>query len=289
MASALGGNASQTTVPPTPLPPFNLMTPATIYYLVSEAARWKRQFFARKREWDALDEGSSLIGRVGVCARWGATQLFRELVLRTTADVNRLYGGRSMLHVASSCGSLELVKVLVAELKADPNATSGARIDQDPSSRVSTAILNYHTCLSFAVQSGSEETVRWLLEHGARVELDVCLGCIIVASAEGHTNLAQLFLEKLASSKPSEGWVAGLFGQAAGHATMEDALLVAVEKASQHAPAVAALLQHGVPATKGAGDWAPIHEAAIRGNMDVIKLLIQHGADAGNTPPCPIP
>jgi ankyrin repeat protein len=266
-----------------------------------------------------VHEGSSLIGRVDVCARWGATRLFRELVSSTTADVNRLYDGRSMLHVACSCGSLDLVKVLVAELKADPNATSGARIDQDPSSRVSASILNYHTNLSFAVQSGSEETVRWLLEHGARAELDACLGCIIVASTEGHASLVKLFLEKLAPSMPGEGWVAGLFGQAAGHATIEDALLVAVEKASQqpssiaalqqlladmparlkkkataalisaikagNASAVAALLQHGVPATKGAGEWAPIHEAAIRGDLDVVQLLIQHGADAGKTSP----
>lgn len=255
--------------------------------------------------------------RVEVCARWGAVTLLREVLTHAGTDVNKIDGSMNVLHVACRGGSREVVAMLVEEFNADPNKKSQAPIVSATRSRLPTH-MDWHTPLSFAVESGSEETVQWLLEHRARAELGDCVGCLIAASAKGVPSLVRLFLEKLRPFRPRSGWTAELLGNGdAGSAKLlDDVFLTAIELASVrnltslqllladapaglakkataaldmavragNAPAVGELLEHGVPPTKGPGEWAPIHDAAVGGNLELIRLLVQYGADAGALP-----
>lgn len=279
-----------------------------------EADGWKRLYFARKREW-AKVQHSPLSVRVEVCARWSAVPLLREVLTRAGTDVNKIDGSTNVLHVACRGGSREVVAMLVEEFNADPNKKSQAPIVSAATRSRLPTHMNWHTPLSFAVGSGSEETVQWLLEHRARAELGDCVGCLIAASAKGVPSLVRLFLEKLRPFRPRSGWTAELLGNgdAASAKLLDDVFLTAIELASVrnltslqllladapaglakkataaldmavragNAPAVGELLKHGVPPTKGPGEWAPIHDAAVGGNLELIRLLVQYGADAG--------
>jgi ankyrin repeat protein len=246
--------------------------------------------------------------------------LLREVLTRAGTDVNKIDGSTNVLHVACRGGSREVVAMLVEEFNADPNKKSQAPIVSAATRSRLPTHMNWHTPLSFAVGSGSEETVQWLLEHRARAELGDCVGCLIAASAKGVPSLVRLFLEKL---RPRSGWTAELLGNgdAASAKLLDDVFLTAIELASVrnltslqllladapaglakkataaldmavragNAPAVGELLKHGVPPTKGPGEWAPIHDAAVGGNLELIRLLVQYGADAGAHPNHPMP
>jgi ankyrin repeat protein len=239
--------------------------------------------------------------------------LVRETLRNTDVDANQLVARTNVLHDACRVGGKEVVVVLVQEFHAEVNKKSMVPIV------INTSLpyeLNHHTPLSLAAGSGCEELVHWLIEHGARLEMDDCAGCLIAASEKGAPGLVRLFLDKLKPFWPSTGWAAGLLGlgdTTAKSQTLETTFLTAIEKAAisdvaalrvlladvpvsvvrkattalnkaireSNAPAVAELLKHGVPPTKGAGVWGPIHDAAMIGDLEVIRLLVQHGADAG--------
>lgn len=272
----------------------------------------------RRNQWDALRfRSASLQERLTLSAQWEAMNLFRALVDAELAGrVNDLIGDRNVLHIACSCGSVTLARMLIEDYNAGINIKSLALVDHSMGSLLSD--LDHHTPLSFAVESGNENTVHYLLQHGANAQLHDCLLCLIVASNKGSAKLAQLFLERLKPFRPGGGWLSWLLAQEnqdASSKMMEKAFLIAVERASlssvkvlelllSHMPdrvkkrattalyravnanqtdSVALLLEQGVPANAAPGEWGPIHKAAIIGNLEIIKLLVQHGADAGNS------
>lgn len=162
-------------------------------------------------------------------------------------------GGRTALMFAAEGGDLGLVDKLLA---------AGAPVD---------AANRYHgNALMFAAKGGDVPVTRRLIAAGADVNHVADLGwtALLVAAAKGNADVALVLIEQGAdaNARDKNGWTP---------------LMHAVS--GRHLRAVAALLD--VPAVKPdlreeSGSTA-LHIAALGGNAEAVRLLVEHGADVG--------
>lgn len=220
-------------------------------------------------------------------------------------SVNRL--GASPLYIAAKSGNGELIGRLV-DAGADPNlalqmnetpvmtasrsgavtgvrklVTAGADVNVRESSR-------YQTALMWAAAQGHVEVVRALVEAGAELEArskvrpmlmytDATNGGafdqgvmenlggytpLLFAARKGHTEVARVLLN--AGAK---------IDGAAGNGTSP--LVVATH--SGHTKLALELLKKGADANSMGAGYTALHAAILRGDLDSVEALLEHGAD----------
>jgi len=178
-------------------------------------------------------------------------------------DVNtRDERGGTPLHVASRNGQVNMARFLTAE-GADVNL-------RDPRGT---------TALWMAARRGHREVVEFLIEKGADINASNNQGVtpLAIAKQQKHTEIVELLQKHGAQddsdAAPEESKPAKSLHEAAAEGDSQQ---------------VKALIAEGVNVNGGDGrDNPPLCRAVKAGSMDVVKLLVEAGADvnAGNWPP----
>ena len=152
------------------------------------------------------------------------------------------------LQGAACAGRVGAVKLLL-DHKADPRAKGAAG----------------ESALIFAVRQGHPDVAKLLLERGSGIDARDAQGrpVLNVAAREGHAFLTRFLLDRGADVDGTDPSGATALMEASNKKTAE---LLLARKASI-----------GMLNDKGS---SALHEAAARGRPGVVKLLLEHGADA---------
>jgi ankyrin repeat protein len=191
---------------------------------------------------------------------------------------------RTALWVAASMGDVEEAMQLLAD---------GAGVDEKG------ALLKC-TPLMIATKRGHEETVLLLLEHGADASVIDFQHCTPLHDTPNEA-IALLLLQHGADVSATDGSGLTPLHKAAleGHAEVAKVLLehgadVSARRGSGAMPlqdaidckneaVVEVLLEHGADVngtdTSAEDGWTMLHLAAFKGLAEVVKLLLQHGAN----------
>jgi len=89
-----------------------------------------------------------------------ARRIAERLIAHPKAELNRIHGNQTLIHIAAQAGDIELTRSLL-ELGADPDVPDGPTM-----TRVQPAYLN--TALHYAAAAGHSEVMDLLEEHGAK-------------------------------------------------------------------------------------------------------------------------
>ena len=186
-----------------------------------------------------------------------------ELLLERGADVNtRRMGDFTPLHVASCFGKLEIVRLLLGRgAEANAEAEGGMKLlhqvsfglyeSQEDGVRIAELLLehgaevdtrdkDHWTPLHFSSRLGKLEMVRLLLDHSAEVNAE---------TEKGEQPLHEVS-----------------YGE---YRSQEDGVRVAQ-----------LLLERGADVNTRRNDyWTPLHVASYYGNVEVVRVLLDHGAD----------
>jgi len=198
--------------------------------------------------------------------RSGNARVVKELT--QTSNVNDiLEDGMTALHYfCSVSGGYEstasLLKVFQVLLD------NGANINQTNPKKMTRWNEPYRPIL-YTIDQGSVELVKTLFKNGANVEaIDVLLSDVVLhASRARVADLARVLLDNGANPNFNRS--------VEDHAFI---LLDAVKRDDRHL--VRVLLQAGAdPTVKGAGKRTALHEACRRGNVGIIKALLEKGID----------
>ncbi len=160
--------------------------------------------------------------------------------------------GKSALMVAGKVGDLSLVTALVR---------AGARIDE-------TTQTN-GTALMFAVLGNQRDVAQWLVEQGADIHVIGSNGwtALTIAAAKGHLELLQ--------------WLVALGADAQVRDVYRyTPLMRAVENNHESVAAILLSLPKTDINVQDESDNTSLHHAVSAGNVSMVQLLLQHGADA---------
>jgi ankyrin repeat protein len=217
-------------------------------------------------------DGWSSLHQTAIFGRAEAARILFEHGAEPSA---RAKDGRTPLHVASSYGHLEVVRVLI-ECGADLMASADngqtplhvassrgnvvvARILVEHGANVNAQDRKWWMPLHDASFCGSVEMARFLVEHGADVTArdNKGLSPRDVASRKGYAEVAH-FLDEHGAHTISEA---------------DD------RRTPSSAPTEEADVR-GTSATSGINiGWTPLHLAAAQGNVEVVRILVERGAD----------
>ncbi|KAI0272290.1 ankyrin repeat-containing domain protein [Gloeopeniophorella convolvens] len=227
-----------------------------------------------------------------------------ELLLNHGADVNATggtYEGSALLEAASK-GNRDIVKLLL-DRGADINAPGG----------------RYGSALQGAVSNGNLDIVQLLLDRGADINAkgDYCRSALQEAASNGNLDIFQLLLDRGADVNIPGSYHGNALQEAAsnGHLDIVQLLLdrgadvnelrgsygSALERQRQKAIAIlfsccliavptstprpaimVLLLNHGASVNEANGgpyEGSALQEAASKGDLDIVQLLINYGAN----------
>uniref|UniRef100_A0A0D9VG41 Uncharacterized protein n=1 Tax=Leersia perrieri TaxID=77586 RepID=A0A0D9VG41_9ORYZ len=189
--------------------------------------------------------------------------------------------GVCALHLAAGRGSLPVCQYLVEELGVDVNAVEDRG----------------ETALTFAINFGKAEILRYLLDHGADTEKLNNDGLTVLhfAAGEGKCEMVEILLSKgayidslttggtalhCAAYNGRDSVVKILLDHHADHKKVAwgayTPLAVAIHSGSTKC--VKLLIEAGAD-VKGIGKETPLLTASSKGLTDIIKLLLEAGAD----------
>ncbi|KAM7251942.1 hypothetical protein ACFE04_023825 [Oxalis oulophora] len=200
---------------------------------------------------------------------------------KTVADIKDA-NKRGALHFAAREGQTPVCKYLVEELKLDVNTK-----DEDG-----------ETPLIHAARLGHNDTVKYLVEHGADPNIASELGVTAVHHASGIGNIELLkYLLSKGIEVESQSDAGTPLVWAAGHGQADAVKVLLEHHANPNAEtedgvtpllsAVAAgsltclelLVQAGANVNVSAGGATPLHIAADHGSLELVNCLLKAGAD----------
>ncbi len=179
-----------------------------------------------------------------IASRTGAVEIVRMLLDRAAAvDTKEQHRGQTALMWAAAEGHTGIVGILI-ERGADVRAASNTGF----------------TPLLFAARTGDLQLVRSLLAAGASVNEAAADGttALVIATVRGHTGLARFLLEKGADPNKGPGftplhWAGGMWGSSG----IDNVSTLRAENT----------------------EWTPLEGLRGPAKYDVVKLLLEHGAD----------
>ena len=181
-------------------------------------------------------------------ARNGDTQAVRHMLDLGAESNQKTSKGKTALMLAAAGGFTDTVKVLV-----DRGADVNIRDNYDT------------TALIAAATAGHAETAVVLLEYGADPTFKDSSGGSALSNATffGHTDVVLALLDKMPELPSAVGNELLLLAAGLGHREIADALL-----------------KKGVNVNaRGIKDRTPIMAAAAFNKIELVRLLIEHGAD----------
>ena len=193
-----------------------------------------------------------------IAALFGHMKLVRKLIARGANPCHLSLNGSTMLHHAAFGGQLEVVRFLVEEIKLDADAIQGDRV----------------TPLLWALNQGHERVAAYLLDHGARMD---------TTAKEGWNALTETIRggELQSIKKLVDDLHFDVNYQVGSNFT---ALCVACQKIEPRYLKIAEfLIERGASPDGGEIGWRPLSVAASVGFGEMLKLLMDRGADPNKT------
>ncbi|GFQ77336.1 hypothetical protein TNCT_578431 [Trichonephila clavata] len=163
--------------------------------------------------------------------------------------------GNSLLHIAAKQGNYFLVEAFLSR-GADANAIT---------------LTDGTSPLHYAADAGYVEIVKILLKNKAKINAftNVGLTPIHLAAVKGHTSVVKLLLENGANAKVTDNKNRNSFEMAVAHGDVEVVKLLLQEK--------------NININDKANDgFSLLHIAAQEGNLNIVKHLIDRGADVNS-------
>ena len=213
------------------------------------------------------DNGEKPLHRASYSSQEGAVRV-AQLLIEHGTDVNtRRNDHQTPLHAASYFGNFEIVSLLLNH-GADSEANAEGDMGERPLHKVS-----YGECKS---QEDGVRVAQLLLEHGAdvntrRVDYQTPLHA---ASYFGNVEIVRLLLD---SGADTEANAEGDNGEKPLHQ-----LSYGKYRSQEDGVRVAQLLLEGGADvnTRRNDHWTPLHLASYFGNLEIVCLLLDHGADS---------
>ncbi|MCI5159240.1 MAG: hypothetical protein D3906_12575, partial [Candidatus Electrothrix sp. AUS1_2] len=202
-----------------------------------------------------------------------------NILIQKGAGVNvqqEFYNKRTALMMAVDANAFEIVEILLR---------NGANLD----------LVDYrkNTALSLAIQRNSVQSVRLLLSAGATISDEEITELAISLAKKGQWETVKLLIEKNIINSNTKTkrektllMIASEQGDAEAveflvdhHANISEQALFAAFK-RKHCDVAKLLLDHPIKLTsKNKGKITPLMEASASGCVEVVKLLIDQGAD----------
>jgi ankyrin repeat protein len=217
---------------------------------------------------------------------WGETELI-DVLIRAGANVNAANDlGVTPLALACENGSAVIIENLL-RAGADPNV----------------ATITGETALMTAARTGNLEAVKLLVEHGSQVNAKKRgrggQTALMWAVAEGHLEVSRALIEAGAdvNARSTTGFTPLLFTARSGDASSARLLLSAGARVDEKSPdgstaltlainsnhpgfAIALLEQSpDLNVNASSSGYAALHSAVQRGYVDLVKILLERGAD----------
>jgi ankyrin repeat protein len=222
----------------------------------------------------SLDSAPRIDTALMTAARAGDVDAIKELLDRG-ADVNAKESmrGRTALMWAALENHLDAARLLL-ERGADINECNNVRAPEGSSGAASGGM----TALLFAARQGHQEMAALLLDRGADIKWSSASGTspLLMATLNGHVELAMKLIERRADPNAADARGRGpLFAavdlrQRRGNAVAPMALIHAlVEKGAD------------VNARTNFDGQTPFLRAALSGDVELMRYLLDHGADPG--------
>ncbi len=232
---------------------------------------------------------------VMVAARSGSLAAVQSL-LDYGADANAAERerGQTPLMWAAAQGHAAVVRALVAA-GADVHARSTVWNQLENTAGNTNPSGNFRmahggsTPLLIVARNGDVETARALVEAGADINDTAAAGtsALVIAAHSGHSALAIYLLEQGAKPNAAD----------AGYTPLHAAVLrsdVALARALlRHDADADAVVEHGTPGRRFGSDFSIRHQAvganafwlaSMYGELEILRLLAEHGADADAMP-----
>lgn len=219
-----------------------------------------------------------------------------KLLLAHGADVNAAEGERQQtaLMWAVAQQHAAVAQVLI-DHGADIHARTAVWDQLENTAGNTNPIGNFRmshggsTPLLFAARQGDVDTARVLVDAGANVNDTSATGtsALVIAAHSGHGPLGIYLLEQGADPDAADA------GYTALHAAILRSQVDLAKALLDHGADVNAVLEHGTPGRRFSADYGLRYQwiganafwlAAKYGELDILRLLAQRGADAFATP-----